>query len=163
MRQMAWVCTVAALFAAGCQYEPEFKDSGLSGNQLEKLASGKQDQPAPPQAIDLEKIGLSDIAAELEPGAGCDLRQGDRVMLVAVQGDAIVRVNGDIVHLVLSGPFSPSGGFFTAPALSVSIGRTSEAGTTLGETTSWPARVVVTDRTGVRPPNEFEALWTCGA
>ncbi|HEX8413734.1 MAG TPA: hypothetical protein VF637_07585, partial [Sphingomicrobium sp.] len=148
MREIAYLGVAAALFTAACQFEPEIKDSGLTGNQLEKLASGKQNAPAPPQAIHLESIGPSDVAAELEPGAGCDLRQGDRVMLVAVGSDSIVRVNGDIVHLAPSGPVGPSGAFFGTPALGVSIGRTSEAGTTVEETTNWPARVVVTDRTG---------------
>jgi hypothetical protein len=58
----------------------------------------------------------------------------------------------------------PTGGYFVTERFSISIGRLSDSGVTVDETTTWPARLILTDRraeqNGVL---RLEGSWRCGA
>lgn len=155
----------AALFAlmiAGCAPEaPE--EANATADQVERLSTPKAAKSDPLASSRLQPLAAIDLEREGLLGAGCEFRDGDdRLLLVATGGDAMVKLGGELRHLVQSAPVGATGGFFEDRQLSVSVGRTDGAGTTEGEASSWPARLTVTNR---RTETELElnGTWTCGA
>jgi len=151
------------LAAAGCG------DGGTAAetneelaNQIERIAEAPKHKEVVPRPPDLEAIGREEIERELAPGAGCDLSQDGRYLLVAVTGDAIAKVRGRIVHLRADGPVGPTGGFFRGPGITISVGRKTDTGRRIDEVTSWPAEVAILAE-NIRERNRLEAVWSCGA
>ena len=113
----------------------------------------------PPQ---LEPMGHDEIDAAGLQGAGCDFSVGEQVLLVAVQREAIARVDGRIVRLFHAGTLGATGGFFGSRQLRISVGRIEGAEQTRDEGSSWPARIAVTTpRAG--QPSRVEGRWSCGS
>ncbi len=139
---------MAAMTLAGCG-DGETAEN-LSAADIERLA-------APPEAeVDRSAI-LQPIPDTALVPAACELRRNGELLLLANSGDAVARVEDRLVRLRLSGPLGPSGGFFSADPLAISIGRTGET----GEENREPALVQVTNRlTGTI--REFDASWRCG-
>lgn len=154
-----------ALFLSGCGDgdESRIDDADELANAIENVSGAeprekeKAPDPLPPQ---LDVLSPEDVARELAPGAGCDLSRDGGMLLAAVQGDAMVRANGRIVHLRLEGPVGQTGGFFEGPGVTVSIGRTSDDATLVDATSSWPATVAVANPLG-GAPEAFDAVWRC--
>lgn len=153
--------------AAGCGSEPRGGYQPPTTEQIERLSTPGE-EPAAVAGPQLAPIAREDVERELAPGAGCEFRRGDDLLLVAVADDAIVRRGGRIVHLRPSAPLEGTGGFFADTDISVSVGRTGGAGTATDETATdetrvWPAEAMVTDRTLPAEQTEISGSWSCGA
>ena len=152
---------LALLLLAGCG-ETGSGNGAATANQIERLSTPAVENRDPRASARLQPITLADLDREGLAGPGCDFSSEGRMLLAAVGSNAIVRIEGEIRHLLHSAPVGPTGGFFEDRQLSVSVGRTAESGTTAGEADSWPARVTVTNRR-TEMQQELNGLWTCGA
>lgn len=152
---------VAAMFVAACG-----ADGGAGGNatenQIEKLSTPRVEKADPGETARLEPLTPQDLEREGLLGAGCAFSSEGRTLLAAVGGDAVVRIQGELRHLVPSAPVGPTGGFFEERQLSVSVGRTAGTPIAAEEAGSWPARITVTNRR-TEGRQEQSGLWTCGA
>ncbi|QPQ55947.1 hypothetical protein IC614_05030 [Allosphingosinicella flava] len=142
-------------------------DNPALTNEIEDLAvleTGEAEEKAPRPSFPLQPIAIDEVHAALDPGAGCDLtRGGDYLLVAALNGDAIVKVNGKIARLKGETRPGPTGGFFEGEGATVSIGRIAEEpGATLDETTSWPVEAAVRLKGGDKPVT-VRASWRCGA
>ena len=119
-----------ALMLAGCVPEtPE--EANATADQVERLSTPKAEKSDPLASARLQPLAAIDLEREGLLGAGCEFRGGnERLLLVAVGSDAMVKLGGELRHLIHSAPVGPTGGFFGGPQLSVSVGRTDGAGTT---------------------------------
>lgn len=166
MRAGALTAAALAVILAGCggAEEPPPDNSELAErieNVSEIRPRPKQEAPGP----SLIAITREDVAAMLESGAGCEFSEGGRLLFAATaSGQGLARVNGLAERFTASGPVGQSGGFFVTERWSLSIGRLADQGPPVEQTTSWPARLVVTDRR--RDDNRtlrLEGSWRCGA
>ena len=149
------------LLLAACGAEaPE--PGNATADQVERLSTPKVEKADPRASARLQPLAAIDLESEGVLGAGCEFRREGQLLLVAAGSDALVKIAGELRHLVHSAPVGETGGFFEDRQLSVSVGRTEGAGTTLDEASSWPARLTVTNR---RTGAEFElrGTWSCGA
>jgi hypothetical protein len=165
MRAPALAAAAAlALALAGCAPDaPELNNQQLA-DAIENIAEETPTPDSGPPLPALIEVRRDDVERELRRGAGCDFSERGRLLFVAVAGDAFAKVNGLPVHLAASGPMGPTGGYFVTERFSISIGRLSDSGVTVDETTTWPARLILTDRraeqNGVL---RLEGSWRCGA
>jgi hypothetical protein len=156
--------TVAALALAACAPDaPELNNQQLA-EAIENIAEETPTPDTGPALPALIEVRRDDVERELQRGAGCDFSEGGRLLFVAVAGDAFAKVNGFPVHFAASGPMGPTGGYFLNERFSISVGRLADSGVTEDGTTTWPARIVLTDRraeqNGVL---RLEGSWRCGA
>jgi len=157
---LAWASLLAACGPGVAESNGE-----VSANQIERLSTPKTEERDPLASARLEPIAAEEAAREGLAGAGCAFTRDGRLLLAVVASDAIVRVEGEIRHLVHSGPVGPTGGFFEERQLSVSVGRADENGVgeddAVDEGRGGPARITVTNRrTDAR--HELAGVWTCG-
>ena len=128
-------------------------------NRLEKLRDRTSEDIEPPDR--LGDLRQSDVGPELRAGPGCRLLRGERVILIVNRTGAVARIDGRRVPLALSGPVGPTGGFFTAPGVTVSVGRimpvVEEAE---AYARGWPARLSI-GGDSERPIEKHEATWIC--
>ena len=151
------------LLLLGCEDGLVSEDKGVTTNQIEKVSTPEEEEARPRDLVErLQPITREDLEREGLIGAGCDFSSEGRLLLVAVADGALVRFGPNLVHLVGAGPVGPTGGFFEDRQVSVSVGRLSENGTTADESSSWPARAIVTNRR-TEVENELRGVWTCGA
>ncbi len=129
-------------------------------NRLEKLADRTSEdiEPPPPRMSNLKE---ADLGPELRSNPACRLHRGGRLLVVVNASGAVARIDGRRVPLGVSGPVGPTGGFFTAPGVTVSVGRTEPSGNDAAEYGfGWPARVTVGGDQS-RPLEKIEATWIC--
>jgi hypothetical protein len=161
MRGVACLLLLAASLS-GCGDGEAPLNNLQAAEAIENVSEAREAPPKGPPPPALIEIPAAEVQRELRPGAGCDFSQGGQLLFVTVAGDSFARVNGLPVHLAASGPVGPTGGFFTSERFSLSIGRLADAGTASGETTSWPARLVLTDRrTDGNPVLRLQGEWRC--
>jgi hypothetical protein len=162
MRALALLAAVLAL--AGCDRNASELNNQQLADAIENIAEEHPTPdtgPPPPAMIEVRR---DDVERELRRGAGCDFSEGGRLLFVAVAGDAFAKVNGLPVHLAASGPMGPTGGHFVAERFSISVGRLSDSGVTVEGTTTWPARLILTDRRAEQNNVlRLEGSWRCGA
>jgi hypothetical protein len=128
-------------------------------NRLDKLADRTREDIEPPDRLgDLRR---ADVGPEFRAGPACRLQRDGRIVLVVNEAGAVARIDGRRVALAVSGPVGPTGGFFTAPGVTVSVGRVKPlVAEAESYARSWPARVTIGgDRE--RPLEKHEASWTC--
>jgi hypothetical protein len=162
---------LAALGAAlaGCgggSEEPVPVNEQQLAETIEEVAEARPDPEPGPPGPSLVKLSREDVERELPPGAGCDFSDKGELFLVAQSsGEALARVSGLPVRLRAEGDIGPSGGFFATARYRVSIAPLARDGVTIGESTTWPARLVLTDRRSGEKTNELrmEGTWRCGA
>ena len=87
-------------------------------NRLEKLADRTTEEIEP--APRLAALKEADLGAEFRANPGCRLHRDGRLLLVVNAAGAVARIDGRRVPLAVSGPVGPTGGFFTAPGVTVS-------------------------------------------
>ena len=153
---LAWLSLLAA-----CGPQPS-ETTNASAAQIERLSTPKEEKTDPLASARLQPMAAIDLEAEGVLGAGCAFRAGDQLLLATAGSDALVRIGGELRHLVQSAAVGETGGFFEDRQISVSVGRTEGEGTTLGEASSWPARLTVTNRR-TEAELELRGTWTCGA
>lgn len=129
-------------------------------NRLEKLADRTTESIEPP-APRMSNLKESDVGPELRSNPACRLHRDGRVLVVVNAAGAVARIDGRRVPLAVSGPVGPTGGFFTAPGVTLSVGRDGSSGNDAAEYGfGWPARATVGgDR--ARPLEKIEATWIC--
>jgi hypothetical protein len=129
-------------------------------NRLEKLADRTTEsiEPRPPRMSNLKE---ADLGPELRTNPACRLHRNGRLLVVVNAAGAVARIDGRRVPLAVSGPVGPTGGFFKAPGVTVSVGRTEPSGNDAAEYGfGWAARATVGgDKT--RPLEKLEATWIC--
>ena len=150
------------LLLAGCGREPVDGDGGVDVNQIERLATAKQEEPDLTASARLQPLSREDLDREGLSGAGCDFSSDGRLLLVSVGGDALARIGGRLRHFVQSAPAVESGGFFEDRQVSISVGRTRVEGRTVDELRRWPARATVTNRR-TEQQVKITGEWRCGA
>jgi hypothetical protein len=148
----------AALLAAGCEREVAQQpgdpvDAAALANRIEAVAEPEEKDPPPPPR--LAALAAADIPREYRTGPACRLQQGDRLLLLATPLGALVRVDGRVARLGIGAPAGPSGGFFEAAGVTVSVGRPADgpggdgrAGATIGGNPK-------------RPIERLTARWAC--
>jgi len=150
------------LLLAGCGQVIEPSNGAASTNQIEKLSTPRVEEPDLQATVRLQPVTISDLDREGLVGAGCDFSRDGQILLATVGSDALVRLQGQLRHLIHSGPVGPTGGFFEDRHLSVSIGRTEEVANEADESAAWPARMTVTNRR-TEQQQEVRGIWTCGS
>jgi hypothetical protein len=151
--------TVAALLAAGCngdsaQAPPLPPDT----NQIEKLSTPATVEEDPREGVRLAPLTEQDLADAGFAAQGCSFRSNGALFIVTSGTGSIVRIGGQIVHLMHSSPVGPSGGFLEKRPLSISIGRT-EAGA-FDASVGAPARAAITNRQN-KVQAELIGIWAC--
>ena len=149
-----------ALLAACGERAPEPTPAELA-NTIERIAEQRSPKAGPLPMPALVPLAPGDVERALPAGAGCDFSIGDRLLFVATGGAAAARVNGRIVRFTTAAPLGPTGGFFEGGGFAISVGRMGEAGVTVGETVSWPARLSLADRTRDEAQIAIEGAWRC--
>jgi hypothetical protein len=153
-----------ALLAAACggleeDDRPRANSVEELENRLEKLAdrTSEEIEPAPR----MSNLKEADLGPELRSNPACRLHRDGRLLLVVKAAGGVARIDGRRVGLALSGPVGPTGGFLTAPGITVSVGRTEPTGNDAAEYgQGWPARVTVGGDVE-RPLEKREATWIC--
>jgi len=155
---------IATLLLAACG-APEEDDRPRANsaeeleNRLEKLADRTSEDIEPPAR--LANLKESDLGPELRSEPACRLHREGRLLLVVTKAGAVARIDGRRVPLAVSGPVGPTGGFFTAPGVTVSVGRVAPyAGDAASYAQGWPARLSIGGDTE-RPVEKQEATWIC--
>lgn len=135
-----------ALLAACGSEEPELSNQQMA-DAIENVATARQAPKAKgPAAPTLVELSQEEIQRTLPSGGGCDFSEGGRLLFVSVAQGSLARVGGQLVHAVPNGPTGPTGGFWASERYAISVGRLAESEEAVEETTSWPARLVLTDR-----------------
>ena len=159
---------VAVLLLAGCGSGGDPAGGGADANQIERLATPKAvEKPDPIATARLQPLAGEDLVNEGLLGAGCTFRRDGQLLLAAVGSDALVRVGGELRHLIHSAPVGDSGGYFEDRQLSISVGRIEEedgaADNGSGEEAGpdSPARLKVVNRR-TEAELDLRGSWTCG-
>jgi hypothetical protein len=152
------------LLAGGCggpddEVEPRANSVEELTNRLDKLADRTSEDIEPPDRLAfLQKV---DVEPRQNANPACRLHSDGRLYLVVNATGAVARVDGRRVPLAVSGPVGPTGGFFSAPGVTLSVGRLEPTVGAAGEYGSgWPARVTV-GGDKERPIEKHEATWIC--
>ena len=128
-------------------------------NRLDKLSDRTSEDIEPPAR--LGDLRPEDVGPWPRPGSVCRLARNRRLILLVDSAGAVARIDGRRVTLAVAGPVGPTGGFFTAPGVTVSVGRTKPlvpgAESAAG---AWPARLSV-GGDPERPIEKYEATWAC--
>ena len=157
---MRAAAAILLLVASGCGPRgPVVPKGGASENQIERLSTLKVEPVDPSASARLQPLQIGDPTAG-PPGSGlCDFSLGGAIYLVASPVDSVARTGGRVLHLVPSGPFGETGGFFEDRQISISVGRDRQAAGA-GQAGRWPARLVSTNRR-TRAHAEMAGLWSC--
>ena len=150
---------IAACGAAEEDDRPRANSVEELENRLEKLAdrTSEEIEPAPR----LANLKEADLSPELRSNPACRLHRDGRLLLVVNAAGAVARIDGCRVLLSVSGPVGPTGGFLSAPGITVSVGRTEPTGNDSVEYgRGWPARATV-GGDKERPLEKQEATWIC--
>ncbi|HEX6377263.1 MAG TPA: hypothetical protein VFZ91_16250 [Allosphingosinicella sp.] len=125
-------------------------------NRLEKLSDRTTEDIEPPARLgDLQR---ADLGPELRAGPACRLYRAGRLVLAVNPAGAVARIDGRRARLAVSGPVGPTGGFFTAHGITLSVGRAAEAADS--DARRWPARLSL-GGDPERPIEKHEGIWTC--
>ena len=129
-------------------------------NRIAAVAELREEKVEPPPR--LGPLADADIPAEDRAGAACRFEQGDRLLLLASSSGAIARVDGRVARLRTAGPVGPSGGFFEAPGVTVSIGRRAPPEAAADASPALHAGATVGGASN-RPIEKLAGRWLCSA
>lgn len=125
--------------------------------RIERLSEVRKEKVEPPQRMTV--LTDAEIPAELRSGPSCRLAQGNGLLLLAGAAGAVAKIDGRPVRLRVNGPVGPSGGFFEAEGVTVSIGRRAAPAEGGGAPVS-PAGATVGGRPGT-PFQKVAGSWAC--
>jgi hypothetical protein len=157
-----WIPHAALLLLAASACGPGEPDdtAKLPPDQLEKaiqnLAVLKDEEEAKPPPR-LGVLTEAEVPPEVSSGGSCRFFLQDRLLAVAGAGGAVVKIEGRPRLLVIQGPVGPSGGFFAAEKVTVSIGRRAPIG---GAGPSTAAGITV-GGDPARPVEKHDGSWVC--
>ena len=121
------------VLAAGCGADEEEKTDLPAAELFNTIESARELAPAagPPAPARLGILSQAELPADLRSGPICRLFNGDRLLLVVGRKGAVARIDRRLQRLTVAGPIGPSGGFLTAPGVTISIGRQAAPPTTV--------------------------------
>ncbi|TFI59145.1 hypothetical protein E2493_06365 [Sphingomonas parva] len=156
------VCLAIVLFASGCGEEEEgARASNLTADELyNRIEAARELKPAEDAApARIGFLALGDVPPDLREGRTCTLsRDGKRLLHVAA-GGAVARIDGRLLRLAIAGPVGPTGGFFEAPGVTISVGRQIAPRAQTGEP---PAPATASIGNGKDATvQRVEAIWQC--
>jgi hypothetical protein len=163
MRAAAMALGLAALSSCG-EGTPSGAENEAFVRTLDNIAEAQpapaanQQEALPPQLLPLAP---ADRAQALGAAPGCDFSAGGRMLFAATGTAGVAKVNGQLVRLASPTPAGATGGFFAGGDFSVSVGRLIDSGVVVEGTTSWPARLLLTDRSRDRAEVRLEGAWRC--
>jgi hypothetical protein len=150
---------LAACGASEEDVQPQANSVEELSNRLDKLADRTSEDIEPPDRLGF--LQNTDLDPRLGADPACRLHRDGRLYLVVNAVGAVARIDGARVPLAVSGPVGPTGGFFTAPGITVSVGRTEPSGNDAAEYgMGWPARVTI-GGDKERALEKHEATWIC--
>jgi hypothetical protein len=155
---------LAALLLAACGSQEDGAVAQANSveelsNRLDKLSDRTREEIEPPQR--LGDLRQADVGPEYRAEPSCRLKRSGRIVLIVNRAGAVARIDGRHLPLAVSGPVGPTGGFFTAPGVTVSVGRIDPlVAEAESYALSWPARVTI-GGDKARPLEKHEASWTC--
>jgi hypothetical protein len=139
--------------------EPHANSVEELDERLGKLSNRMTEDIEPPRR--LAYLREADLGPEWRVQPSCRLHQQGRLLLVVNDAGAVARVDGRRVQLAVAAPVGPTGGFFTAPGITASVGRIAPfAGYAGDPVRGWPARVTI-GGDKERPIEKHEADWIC--
>jgi hypothetical protein len=165
MRSPAFALAIALLAAScGSGEDPNGSAGDVSEAELAARIENVAFAPTPEEAEKAapRRLGLLEEATlpdEFRTGRSCRLTEGANLILVAAAFGAVANIDGRSARLAHAGPVGPSGGFFEAPDISVSIGLKRPEGAAPGATATRAGVTVGGDDS--KPIQRFEASWTC--
>ena len=128
-------------------------------DRLAKLSNRMTEDIEPPQR--LAYLREADLDPEWRSRPSCRLHQQGRLLLVVNAAGALARIDGRRVQLAVAAPVGPTGGFFTAPGVTASVGRVAPFAANAGDPVrGWPARVTI-GGDKERPIEKHDAGWIC--
>jgi hypothetical protein len=156
------ICAAVCFGLAACgSGEDPAAEAGSSADQLANTIEAVAHVKDPSEATPPRRLGRlveADLPEEFSTGPSCRLRDGEHLLLVAAAPGAVARIDGRVVRLATAAPAGPSGAYFEAPGITVSIGRRAP----LDEPTGSPDRAGITiGGNAERPIEKAEASWTC--
>ncbi len=156
---------VAACEAPPATPEPPADPAAPSAPAPPQPPGAPPTPPAPP-AI-LSGLSRADFENRLQNGAGCTLSRGEADLVMAVIGDAVAKVNGEVVDLTGAPPTEISdmarGGRFEGGGAVIQVDAAPDRGDPVAGpegSLSRPVRATVT--AGGRR-EVFDAVWTCAS
>ena len=164
--RIPFVLPVLALLAASCGQEEETGEllgdpsPAELANRIEaigQVAPEKEKEAEPPRLVPLEEAQLP---AEYRTGRACRLTQGGNLFLIAVAQGAVAKVDGRVTQLRTAGPVGPTGGFWEAAGVSVSIAL-KLAGAPAAANPPMRAGVTVGGDDQSKPVQRLEGDWSC--
>jgi hypothetical protein len=161
MRPFLLVTGLAALAACGTrrEAEPQANSAEELENRIATLSQGKAEEVVPPPRMGA--LQRSDLGPELEAEPACRLHREGRLLLVVNAAGAVARIDGRRTPLAVSGAVGPTGGFFTAPGVTVSIGRSAPVTPAAeADVPGWPASATIGGDTK-RDIEKVDATWVC--
>ena len=156
---------LALLALAACGGRDSGADTKVDTNQLERLARAKEEpkaadpqisaRPQPLTGADLRGAGIPDPPR-------CDFSSGGHRLFAVQGGDAIAKIENQLIHFDQTSPASATGTFVSDRQLSISVGRTDviDPGGTGDD--RWPARLTATNRR-THAQLELTGTWRCAA
>jgi hypothetical protein len=128
-------------------------------NRIESLAViGEEETPQR-----LSYLRNADLWPENRARPACRFHQGGNLILVANAAGAVLRVDGQRRALIPGGPVGPTGAYYRAAGVTVSIGRIAPvAADAAAFGPGGMARLSVGGRED-RPIERHEGRWICGA
>jgi hypothetical protein len=153
-----------AIFLSACgrgDDEPTARANSAEelANRVERLAARTEEDIDKPPRLSYLRVG--DVAPELKASPWCRLHQEGKLVLVVNDRGAVARVDGRRVPLVVSGPVGPTGGFFTAPGVTVSVGRTAPFAADADVYASGWAATATLGGDAAKEIEKLEATWIC--
>lgn len=161
-----------ALLTAGCEAPRDVARGEAEGLPVAGTPPVPPQPPGGPPAPTaaptiLSGLSRADFDSRLQNGAGCTLSRGGAGLVVAVIGDAVARVDGEVVDLRGAPPREISdmarGGRFEGGGAVIQIDAAPDLGGNVAGpegSLSRPVRATVTS--GGRRET-FDAVWTCAS
>ena len=153
------------LALAACGGRDDGAGTRVDANQIERLARPKEEpkaadpqitaRPQPLTGADLRGAGMPDPPR-------CDFSSDGHRLFAAQGGDAIARIENQLLHFDQTSPASATGTFVTDRELSISIGRTDTIDPGGTGDDRWPARLTATNRR-THARLELTGTWRCAA
>ena len=156
-------CALLLLLAAcgGAEDPTAGKSDEQLRREIEAVAVPKPDPKDLPPPFRLRPLKVGEVRPYVGEGPACVLLFQGRIFFVTNGNRGIANVDGGTRELIAGGPVGSTGGYFTAPGATVSIGRIAQyAGRAEAYAPAWPVDVAVGGAADILP-QRFEARWTC--
>jgi hypothetical protein len=155
-----------ALFAAACGGDDSSGEpigNPTPDELADRIEAVAHVAPEEEKAVPLRLGTLreSQLPAEYRTGRLCRLGEGGNLLLVAAAQGAVANVDGKVVALRTAGPVGPSGGFWEANGVSISIAL-KMPGAPAAANPPMRAGVTVGGDDDSKPLQKYEADWSCG-